>query len=70
MPLLRADTVITRFNLVAHRQYLWSFSAGANYRGAGSCRTVPILKTEVGLVLQATGDNEQMIRAQVLIPTI
>lgn len=65
VPLLRADTVITKFNTWQPLDNIYGASllglfvvvlavAGLHF----------FLKTEVGLALQATGDNEQMIRAQ------
>jgi putative ABC transport system permease protein len=65
VPLLRADTVISRFN---------SWLPLDNIYGASLLGLIIVLlavsglyiflKTEIGLALQATGDNEQMIRAQ------
>jgi putative ABC transport system permease protein len=65
VPLLRTDTVITDFNTWQPLDNIYGPSllglfivvlvvAGLHF----------FLKTEVGLALQATGDNEQMIRAQ------
>lgn len=65
VPLLRADTVLTRFNSWLPLDSVY----GASLLGLIVVVMVVVglymfLKTEVGLVLQATGDNEQMIRAQ------
>jgi putative ABC transport system permease protein len=65
VPLLRADTVITRFNSWLPPDSIY----GATLLGLLIVVLAVIalylfLKTEVGLALQATGDNEQMIRAQ------
>lgn len=65
VPLLRADTVITKFNSWLPLDSIY----GATLLGLLIVVLVVaglylFLKTEVGLALQATGDNEQMIRAQ------
>ncbi|MGB4511265.1 MAG: hypothetical protein WBI31_06335, partial [Thermacetogeniaceae bacterium] len=65
VPLLRADTVISRFNSWLPIDSIY----GASLLGLIIVLLAVIglyifLKTEIGLALQATGDNEQMIRAQ------
>ena len=65
VPLLRADTVISRFNSWLPLDNIY----GASLLGLIIVLLAVIglyifLKTEIGLALQATGDNEQMIRAQ------
>lgn len=65
VPLLRADTVITRFNSWLPTDSIYGASLlGLIIVVLAVVALYLFLKTEVGLVLQATGDNEQMIRAQ------
>ena len=65
VPLLRADTVITRFNSWLPLDSIYGASLlGLLIVVLAAVGLYLFLKTEIGLVLQATGDNEQMIRAQ------
>ncbi len=65
VPLLRADTVITRFNSWLPTDSIYGASLlGLLIVVLAVVGLYLFLKTEVGLTLQATGDNEQMIRAQ------
>ena len=65
VPLLRADTVITRFNSWLPLDSIYGASLlGLLIVVLAVIALYLFLKTEVGLALQATGDNEQMIRAQ------
>ncbi len=65
VPLLRADTVITRFNSWLPTDSIYGASLlGLLIVVLAVVGLYLFLKTEVGLTLQATGDKEQMIRAQ------
>lgn len=65
VPLLRADTVIARFNSWLPLDSIYGASLlGLLIVALAAAGLYLFLKTEVGLALQATGDNEQMIRAQ------
>jgi len=62
--LLRADTVITQFTSALHLDPAYgTVVLGLIVAGLVSVALYLFLKTEIGLALQATGDNEQMIRA-------
>jgi putative ABC transport system permease protein len=65
VPLLRADTVFTRFNSWLPLDSVYGASLlGLIIVVLATAGLYLFLKTEIGLTLQATGDNEQMIRAQ------
>lgn len=62
--LLRADTVITRFTSALHLDPVYgTVLLGLIVVMLTGVALYLFLKTEIGLALQATGDNEQMIRA-------
>lgn len=65
IPLLRTDTVITRFNAWQPFDSVFGASLlGLLVVAAAVTGLYLFLKTEIGLAVQATGDNEQMIRSQ------